>query len=192
MRHCVCPWWLGWLLISPLRRLTHDPDRIVGPYVEPGMRVVDFGCGMGHFSLPLARMVGPSGSVVCIDVQDKMLGGLRRRAAKVGLTERLILRRVTADDSGLSDLTGAVDFILAMFVVHEVPDAARLVRDLATALRPRGRLLFAEPVLHVRKERFLDTVATAKRLGLEVIDRPAVRRARAVLLARGEPGAPAL
>ena len=182
MSHYVCPWWLGWFLINPLRRFAHNPDRIVGPHLKPGMLAVDFGCGMGHFSLPMARMVGPAGRVVCIDVQDKMLAGLRRRAARSGLTDRLELRRVSADDIGLSDLTGQVDFILAMFVVHEVPDAARLFEDLAAALKPNGRLLLAEPVLHVRQKQFMDTVAKAERLGLTVIDRPPVRRARAVLL----------
>ena len=75
MGHRVCPWWIGWLLINPLRRFAHDPDRIVGPYLKPGMLAVDLGCAMGHFSLPMARMVGPAGRVVCIDVQAKMLAG---------------------------------------------------------------------------------------------------------------------
>lgn len=190
MSHYVCPWWLGWFLIGPIRRMTHDPDRIVGPHVAPGMMVVDFGCGMGHFSLPMARMVGSSGRVVCIDVQEKMLAGLRRRAAKSGLTERLLLRQVAAHDAGVSDLAGKVDFLLAMFVVHEVPDPAGLLRDLAKALKPQGKLLFSEPILHVRKERFLDSVAMAERAGLRVLDRPRVRRARTVLLTPAAPGTP--
>ena len=182
MGHRVCPWWLGWFLISPLRRFAHDPERIVGPFLRPGMVAVDFGCGMGHFSLPMARMAGRSGRVVCVDAQEKMLAGLRRRAAKAGLAERIELRGVTAEETGLSDLTGRVDFVLLMFVVHEVPDPGRLFRDLAAALAPGGRLLLAEPVFHVREKAFAETVAAAEKAGLTVLDRPAVRRARAVLL----------
>ncbi len=182
MSHRVCPWWLGWFLISPVRRFAHDPGRIVGPFLRPGMLAVDFGCGMGHFSLPMARMVGRSGRVVCVDVQEKMLAGLRRRAAKAGLADRMDLRGVTMGETGLSDLSGRADFILLMFVVHEVPDPGRLFRDLAAALAPGGRLLLAEPVFHVREKAFTETVAAAEKAGLTVLNRLAIRRARAALL----------
>jgi 2-polyprenyl-3-methyl-5-hydroxy-6-metoxy-1,4-benzoquinol methylase len=182
MAHRICPWWLGYFLISPLRRLAHDPDRIVGPYVRPGMTVVDFGCGMGHFSLPMARMVGATGRVVCVDVQDKMLAGLRRRASRVALVDRLDIRTVPAEDTELGGLKNQADFILAMFVIHEVPDAARVLKGLADALRPGGCMLLAEPGFHVSERAFLDTVAIAERLGLTVVEHPTVRRSRAVLL----------
>ena len=80
MSHGVCPWWLGYLLASPLRRLLQDPVEIVKPYAEEGMTVLDVGCGMGFFSLPLANLVGEKGRVVCIDLQDKMIKGLLGRA----------------------------------------------------------------------------------------------------------------
>ena len=67
--HHVCPWWIGYLIASHLRKLGENPDTILGPLVEPGMTVVDVGCAMGFFSLPLARMVGESGRVLCVDVQ---------------------------------------------------------------------------------------------------------------------------
>ncbi len=179
----VCPWWLGYFLVSPLRRYAHNPDRIVGSHIRPGMTVVDFGCGMGHFSLPMACMVGPKGRVVCLDIQPKMLAGLARRAAKASLTDRLDLRQAEPDGPGFVGLAGQVDFALAFFVVHEVPDSARLFRELANTLKAHGRLLLAEPILHVRKRAFLNTVATAEKIGFAVVDRPTIRRSRAVLLA---------
>ena len=39
----VCPWWGGYFIDNPLRRLLHNPDKIVGPYVMPGMTVMDVG-----------------------------------------------------------------------------------------------------------------------------------------------------
>ena len=78
----VCPWWLGYLLASPLRRLLQDPDEIVRPYVAEGMIVLDVGSGMGFFSLPLAEMVGEIGKVVAIDLQEEMIKGLVQRAKK--------------------------------------------------------------------------------------------------------------
>ena len=64
----VCPHWVGYLLINPLRKLFENPNKILGPFVQEGMIVLEPGCGMGYFSLPLARMVGPKGRVVGIDV----------------------------------------------------------------------------------------------------------------------------
>ncbi len=69
MSNRVCPWWLGYLLVSPLRRLFQDPTEIVRPYAGEGMTVLDVGCGMGFFSLPMARLVGDRGRVVCVDLQ---------------------------------------------------------------------------------------------------------------------------
>ena len=69
----VCPWWLGYLLASPIRKLVYDPRSILGAYVKPGMTALDIGCAMGFFSLPLARLAGPRGKIICVDLQEKML-----------------------------------------------------------------------------------------------------------------------
>ena len=92
MSHRVCPWWLGYLLASPLRRLLQDPEEIVSPHVREGMTVLDIGCGMGFFSLPLAELVGETGKVVCIDLQGKMIEGLIKRAVKANLEKRIDAR----------------------------------------------------------------------------------------------------
>ncbi len=57
----VCPWWLGYLLASRLRRLWEDPRTILAPYVREDMTVLEPGPGMGFFTLELARLVGSSG-----------------------------------------------------------------------------------------------------------------------------------
>lgn len=53
----VCPWWGGYCIDNRLRRLLHAPEKIVGPYVKPGMTVMDVGCGMGLFSIAMAHEV---------------------------------------------------------------------------------------------------------------------------------------
>ena len=55
MAHRVCPWWLGYLLASPLRRLMANPRKLLAPYVHEGMTVLEPGPGMGFFTLELAR-----------------------------------------------------------------------------------------------------------------------------------------
>ena len=54
----ACPWWGGYFIDNRLRRLFHKAEKIVGPYLGPGMTVMDVGCGMGFFSIAMAEMVG--------------------------------------------------------------------------------------------------------------------------------------
>lgn len=71
----ICPWWMTYTFDNPLRRLLHDRRRILGPFVRPGMRVADIGCGMGYFTLGLADLVGPQGKVLAVDLQKRQLEG---------------------------------------------------------------------------------------------------------------------
>lgn len=64
----VCPWWGGYFLLTPLRRLIENPEELFRPLVRPEMTVFEPGCGMGYFTLPLARMVGPEGTVIAVDL----------------------------------------------------------------------------------------------------------------------------
>ena len=79
------------------------------------------------FTLPIARMVGPDGSVVCVDVQAKMLDALRRRAAKEEVAGTICTRVCDPTSLGVGDLAGEVDFVLAFAVVHEVSEVPRLL-----------------------------------------------------------------
>ena len=78
----LVPWWLGYTFDTPLRRVLHDPVDILGGYVKEGWAVADLGCGMGYFSIPLARMVGEKGRVISVDLQPPMLNVLRKRAER--------------------------------------------------------------------------------------------------------------
>ena len=182
MSHGVCPWWLGYLLASPLRRFLQDPVEIVKPYAEEGMTVLDVGCGMGFFSLPLANLVGEKGRVVCIDLQEKMIKGLLGRAKKAGLTERIDARVCNQRSLGVSDLAGRIDFALAFALAHEVPDKDMLFSEIHRAMKPAAKLLVAEPKGHVAKQDFERTVSLSQSMGFEVVRDLKIRRSHAVLL----------
>jgi len=170
----TCPWWFGYFLLTPLRRLVHGPARILGPYVRPGMLVVEPGCGMGFFTLDVARMVGPRGRVVAIDVQEKMLAGLGRRAARAGLAGAIDLRQARPDRLGIDDLAGQVDFVLAFYMVHEILEKGAFFAEIASALEPDGTVLVVEPPLHVSRPAFEASLAAAERAGLRVAGRPRI------------------
>lgn len=180
----VCPWWLGYFLVSPLRRWLRkeDPAKILAPYVREGMTVFEPGPGMGFFTLELARLVGKSGRVVAVDIQPRMLAGLKRRAAKAGLLDRVQARIASQDSLGVNDLAGQMDFTLAYALVHEMPNSAMFFREAAQASKPGAVLLLAEPLGHVKTEEFQAELQEAGEAGFVVSARPAVPHSHAVLL----------
>jgi 2-polyprenyl-3-methyl-5-hydroxy-6-metoxy-1,4-benzoquinol methylase len=180
----VCPWWLGYFLASPLRKLRQDPRKILAPYLEPGMTALDAGCGMGFFSFDMAGMVKPGGRVVCVDLQEKMIRTLLRRASKRGISKLIEARICSAESLGVEDLEGRIDFALAFAIVHETPDAASFLEQLHAALKPGGSLLLSEPRGHVSRKKFEETMAIAYRAGFERIASPKVRGGRTELLVR--------
>jgi ubiquinone/menaquinone biosynthesis C-methylase UbiE len=183
----VCPWWLAYSFDNPLRRRLHPPERLFRGLVERGHVAVDVGCGGGHFTLGLARMVGPEGKVVAVDLQERMLERVRRRAERAGLLPRVRLHRCDPASLGLEV---RADFVVASWMVHEVPDRLAFLRQLRALLKPGARLFVAEPRLHVSAAAFESTVALAGEAGLEVESRPHVALSRAVVL-RNPGGAPA-
>ena len=161
----VCPAWMGYVLLNPFRRLLENPEKLLGQFVSEGMTVLEPGCGMGYFTLPLARMVGPQGRVVAADIQQKMLSALGRRAQRAGLFERIDLRLIGDRGMRFHDLSGEVDFAAAIHVVHEVPDQGSFFNEIWNMLKPTGRLLMIEPKGHVSREQFEKTVVTLKKTG---------------------------
>ena len=89
MTHRVCPWWLGYWLICPVRLFWQSPREVLAAHVHEGMTVLEPGPGMGYFTLELARLVGSAGRVIAVDVQPKMIDRLKRRAAKAALLDRV-------------------------------------------------------------------------------------------------------
>ena len=190
MAERVCPWWIGYLLASPLRKWwMQSPEKLLAPFVKPGMMVLEPGPGMGFFTLPLARMTGPSGRVIAVDIQPRMLESLRRRAARAGLSERIETRLAQPDCMGLDDLKASVDFVLAFAVVHELPSVESFFREVAGALKTGGTLLLAEPTGHITPALFQKELAAAHAAGFQETGRPAVPRSLTVVLAKTIPSA---
>lgn len=159
----VCPWWMAYTFDNPLRRLIHNPEKIFADFVTEGMTVLDVGCGMGYFSLGLARMVGHNGKVISVDLQQKMIDVLQKRAAKTGLAPRIESHICAADDLQLNT---PVDFALAFWMVHETPDPEKFFAQIVSILKPAGKILYAEPAFHVSDEQYYTIIAAAHKSGL--------------------------
>jgi ubiquinone/menaquinone biosynthesis C-methylase UbiE len=142
------------------------------------MTVLDYGCAMGFFSLPMAAAVGPGGKVVCVDVQPKMLEVMRKRSEKAGFGGRIRLHRCEPENLGVDT---PVDFILAFWMVHEVPDLESFFHQIRSCLKPNGRILIAEPRFHVSSKRFQEIVFEIQELGLNFCEMPSIRFSRSAV-----------
>ena len=165
-RNRVCPVELADSLDSGIRRWLQNPTKILAPYVREGMTVLDLGCGPGFFSIEMAKMVGPNGRVIAADLQEGMLAKLQGKIKGTELEERILPVRCDRD---AINVRHCADFLLAFYMVHEVPDKESLFRQLAEVLNMNGRMLLVEPkFFHVSRGAFAATTAVAGRCGFNV------------------------
>jgi ubiquinone/menaquinone biosynthesis C-methylase UbiE len=174
----VCSWKFASIIDNPIRKLIHNPKKILAEHIEPGQIVLDIGCGPGMFSIAMAKMVGENGKVIAVDVQDEMLRILRDKAVQEGLESRIVIHKSNTDQIGISD---KVDFALAFYMIHEVPNGEAFLREIASLLKPNGKFLIAEPKLHVSASSFRNTLEAARAAGLKPISEPKIRFSRAML-----------
>ncbi len=177
--HRVCPVRHAGALDSRLRRWLQNPERLLRPFLREGMKVLEFGCGPGFFSADIARLVGPAGRLVAADLQPEMLDRLRAKIAGTEFEARITLHRCEPAAIGLSE---NVDFVLAFYVLHELPDQDAFFREVRTLLNPAGRVLVVEPPLHVSRRAFAATLDAAARAGFVVEERPRIGWNKAALL----------
>ncbi len=177
----VCPWWLGYTFILPIRKYQHDPQKILAPHIKPGMKVMDYGTAMGYFSIPLAQMVGERGMVYCIDIQEKMLKHLKKRAIKYNVQNNVTTILVGKNYNPI-ELSNQLDFVLLFAVVHEVPDKDKLFREIYSMLKPGCKVLFAEPKGHVKPDDFENSLQIAQKSGFKRMDEKPMKKGLNVFL----------
>lgn len=169
-RNRVCPVELAHSLDNPMRRWLQNPRAILSGFVKEGMKVLDVGCGPGFFSIEMAKMVGPSGQVISADLQDGMLRKLTDKINGTALESRI--KCVQCSTSAIN-VNESVDFILAFYMVHEVPDKPSLFRQLKAILNPGGQFLLVEPkMFHVSRKDFEATTQIAAGEGFSISKGP--------------------
>jgi len=174
----VCPWWLAYTFDNPLRRIFHKPEEMFTPYLQEGMTAIDLGCGMGYFSIGMAKLVGETGRIISVDLQQKMLDILKKRAKKAGVANRITTLWCDENSIGIHE---AVDFALAFWMAHETPDERSFLRQVHAILKPSGKLLLAEPKGHVTFSEFKKTLSIAQGLGFKPIDSPVISLSHAAV-----------
>jgi ubiquinone/menaquinone biosynthesis C-methylase UbiE len=175
----VCPAKHAGSLDNRFRKLVHNPRKILEPYIIKGMTVIDFGCGPGYFTTGLADLVGDGGKVIAVDLQQAMLDKVVSKIKGTDLEKRITLFNCKEDKIGITE---KADFILAFWMVHEVPDQQSMFGELKSLLNPGGKMLIIEPKFHVTEGSFRETITLAESEGFEVVGRPKVWFSRTALI----------
>ena len=178
----VCPVERAGNLDNRIRRWLQNPHKIVGPYIEEGMTVLDLGCGPGFFSIDMAQMVGKSGRVIAADLQEGMLQKLRDKIQGTELEERITLHKCEENKIGVSE---EIDFVLVFYMVHEVPNKEEFFNEIGMILKPKGQVLVVEPPFHVSKSAFEETIRKARNAGFTLGERPKVLLTKTAVLKKG-------
>jgi ubiquinone/menaquinone biosynthesis C-methylase UbiE len=181
----TCPWWLIFTFDNPLRKLAQNPQKILGPFVKEGTTVLDIGCGMGYFSLGMAELVGEKGKVIAADLQPEMLAGLSKRAKSAEVESRIHPHLCLPDRIGVSE---PIDFALAFWMVHEVRQREEFLREIFSLIKPGGKFLIVEPLIHVSGRDFERTVTLSHEIGFTTGSRLRVSMSRSILLEKKAAG----
>lgn len=115
--------------------------------LQPGEHVLDIGCGAGTDSLIAARMVGPTGSVIGVDMTPAMVVKAERNAAAAGLTN-VAVRQGFMEELPVAD--GTIDVVISNGVINLTTDKLHVMREVHRVLRPGGRFQIAD--IHVKTE----------------------------------------
>ncbi len=175
----ICPVECAGGLDNSIRRFLQNPQRILKPYIGKGMTVLDLGCGPGFFTIEIAKMLNGSGKVIAADLQDGMLEKVSKKIKGTELEQSIEIHKCQDNKVGVAE---KVDFILAFYMIHEVPDQDALFKELKSILKPNGKIYIIEPKFHVSRKEFEEMLGRLNNHGFEIIDRPKVFISRTVLM----------
>ncbi len=122
------------LIWKPQRRLEKFP-------LKEGMAVVDYGCGPGRYTLPIARLVGSEGKVFAVDIQPLAISTVRKKAAHESLTN---IEAILVDSYNTGIQSSSIDLVLLVDTLHLIGDCGALFREIHRILKQDG-ILFMDP-----------------------------------------------
>lgn len=142
---------MSWML--SLRDLFISPGEVMGEVeIQPGFRVLDYGCGKGSFTFAAAQRVGPEGKVYALDIHPQALEKVQEAALKKGFANI-----ETIQTSCITQVAGgSIDVVLFYYVLHWLTDPDCVLGEPYRILKPDGVLSFRDP--YMKEDEILRTV----------------------------------
>lgn len=159
-----CPFWLRGLveMDNPLTKSNKAKVIIEQSNIQPGMHVIDFGCGPGRLTLPLADCVGPNGTVTAVDMQVKMLQRVEKKAAERNLNNiKFVQGKIGAGELQLSSCHHA----LLVNVLGEIPDQQAAFKEIYNTLKSGGVLTVTETIFDPHFQKRENVLTLANKVG---------------------------
>lgn len=129
-------------LDNPERRKLLPPEQTVAQFtIKEGQVVADIGCGIGYFTLPIAKAVGETGRVLALDVQPSMVKATSERMAEAGLKH---VETSLSEPDSLPLQDQQVDGVFLSMILHEVPDLAEFLAEVHRVLKSGGQIMIIE------------------------------------------------
>jgi ubiquinone/menaquinone biosynthesis C-methylase UbiE len=128
-------------LDNPFSKTNRAKEIIKHLELQPGMKVLDLGCGPGRLTIPIAKYVGNHGEVVALDLQPGMLKRAEEKAKKENLTNIQFIQAAAGEGKiGVNKY----DRVLLVTVLGEIPDKESALKEIFNALKPDGYLSITE------------------------------------------------
>ena len=139
--HVMGPGGIIWLERSE-RETEEKPQLVIDALeIKPGQTIADLGAGSGYYSFRIAPLVGPTGRVLAIDIEPKMLEVIAERAGREHVTNIATVRSSERDPNLAPH---SVDLLFMVDVYHELEYPYEVMRKVREALKPGGRVALVE------------------------------------------------
>jgi ubiquinone/menaquinone biosynthesis C-methylase UbiE len=122
--------------------------KILPPYktlinlgLKKGDIIADIGCGIGYFSFPASKIVGPEGMVYAMDISTEMLNEIDKKIKKNNATN---IKTIKVYEGNLLIENSLVNFAFACNVLHEVDDLNSAINEMRRILIPSGKIAIIE------------------------------------------------
>jgi ubiquinone/menaquinone biosynthesis C-methylase UbiE len=124
------------------REKEEQPRKAIAQFnLKPGMMVGDVGAGTGYYSIRMAKLIGPTGTVYANDIQPAMLEKLTAKAAEAQVSN---IVTVLGSESDPKLPAGKLDLVILVDVYHEFSRPQRMLQGIRESLKPGGRLVLLE------------------------------------------------